>query len=198
MTFLGNHASKEDPLARVLLSSVVLHYAIFFILVGNPFLLRFDDSPEKYGVQKHFDVQLLALPGLGGQAFPSQQALALFPPEVESANGGKKGEGLNPEAFFDKPSQINEAPKASDMAAFNIDPPVNAVGQGDVLRIGSMQHEGKPPLIEKPLPLVTSKKPPLNMTGPADCMIKVVGMVCPNGDAKCITEYKAFCATLPK
>ncbi len=42
------------------------------------------------------------------------------------------------------------------------------------------------------------RKPPPNMTGPEDCMLKLVGMVCPNGDFDCIEAYKAFCAKLPE
>lgn len=41
-------------------------------------------------------------------------------------------------------------------------------------------------------------KPPPNMTGPEDCMLKLVGMVCPNGDFDCIEAYKAFCTRLPE
>jgi len=42
------------------------------------------------------------------------------------------------------------------------------------------------------------RKPPPNMTGPEDCMLKLVGMVCPNGDFDCIEAYKEFCAKLPE
>lgn len=199
MTFLDYHMAKDDPLARVLFYSVILHYVLFFIFFGNPFLLSIDKDLEDYGMQKVFDIDLLPFPGIDGQPFPSQEALGLFPPEVEgSGEGEAEGEGLNSEAFHNKPSEINEAPEISEMAAFNAPPPVNAVGGGDELRLGAVQYEGKTPLITEPPPLITSKKTPLNMTGPEDCMVKVVGMVCPNGDAKCIAEYKAFCATLPK
>jgi len=200
MTFLADHVSKEDPLARVLFYSVFLHYALFFIFFGNPFLLNLDDAPEDYGMQKGFDIQLLPLPGVDGEPFPNQQALGLFPREVARASRGEPdGKGLNPEAFYDKPSQITQAPKASEMSALNNPrPPVHVAGRGKALRLGPAQFEGKASLSEEPPPRVTSRKPPPNMTGPEDCMIKVVGMVCPNGDAKCIAEYKAFCATLPR
>lgn len=42
------------------------------------------------------------------------------------------------------------------------------------------------------------RKPPPNMTGPEDCMLKLVGMVCPNGDFDCIQAYKDFCTRLPE
>jgi len=57
-------------------------------------------------------------------------------------------------------------------------------------------------LIEQPLPPSAEKKKnrklPPNMTGPQDCMLKLVGMVCPNGDFECIEAYKSFCENLPK
>jgi hypothetical protein len=42
------------------------------------------------------------------------------------------------------------------------------------------------------------RKAPPNMTGPEDCMLKLVGMVCPNGDFDCIEAYKEFCTHLPE
>ncbi|MDC4224187.1 MAG: hypothetical protein MPW15_08155 [Candidatus Manganitrophus sp.] len=42
------------------------------------------------------------------------------------------------------------------------------------------------------------RKPPPNMTGPEDCMLKLVGMVCPGGDFDCIQAYKDFCTRLPE
>ncbi len=199
MTFLENHASKDDPFTPLLFYSVLLHYALFFIFFGNPFLLNFDDAPEDYGMKKGLHIELLDLPGTAGQTLlPKQQALGLFPAEVKKASGGKmRAEGLNPEAFHDKPSQITQAPTASNMAALKPGSPVNVIGQANVFHLGTAQYEGKPPPFEEP-PLITSKKPPSNMTGLEDCMIKVVGMVCPNADANCIAEYKAFCATLPR
>ncbi|VAX28751.1 hypothetical protein MNBD_NITROSPIRAE01-618 [hydrothermal vent metagenome] len=201
MAFLENHTSKDDPFTRVLFYSVLLHYALFFIFFGNPFLLNLDDTSEGYGMQQGLNIELLHLPGTEGEALlPKQQALGLFPPEVKKASGkDHSGQGLNAEAFHDKPSQITQAPARSDMAAFKPPSPVNAIGQGKVFRLGgAIQHEGLSLPIEEPPPLITSKKPPPNMTGLEDCMIKVVGMVCPNGDAKCIAEYKTFCATFPK
>lgn len=53
--------------------------------------------------------------------------------------------------------------------------------------------------IEPAPPTVTKKvvrKLPRNMTGPEDCMLKVVAMVCPNGDPECIAEYREFCMSL--
>ncbi|GEM_PF-2156377 len=201
MTFLSNHASNDDPLTRVLFYSIVLHYAAFFVFFGNPFLLiRFDKAPKNYGMQKEFDIQLLALPGTEGP-LPRQQALGLFPSEPKTESGGKekRGGGLNPHAFHNQPSELNEPPDPERLPELDTGTAVKAVGgDGEQLRIGSIQHEGKAPLNEDPPPLVTSKKLPPNMTGPEDCMIKVVGMVCPNADAKCIDEYKAFCASLPK
>jgi hypothetical protein len=46
------------------------------------------------------------------------------------------------------------------------------------------------------IPERTDSVLPPNVDGPEDCLLKVVGMVCPNGDAACIAAYKAFCASL--
>lgn len=42
------------------------------------------------------------------------------------------------------------------------------------------------------------RPPPKNMTGPQDCLLKVVAMVCPDADLQCLADYKAFCSTLPE
>lgn len=42
------------------------------------------------------------------------------------------------------------------------------------------------------------RKPPPNMTGPQDCMLKLIDKVCPNGDFQCIEAYKSFCENLPQ
>ncbi len=57
--------------------------------------------------------------------------------------------------------------------------------------------ESAAPLPPSP-PKKTTRKAPPNMTGPQDCMLKLVGMVCPNGDFQCIEAYMDFCSNLPK
>lgn len=56
-------------------------------------------------------------------------------------------------------------------------------------------------LVEANVPISSEKKkvrkPPPNMTGPQDCMLKLVGQVCPTGDFQCIEAYKDFCENLP-
>lgn len=175
MIFLENHTSKDNPLARVLFYSLALHVVLFFIFFGNPFLLHFDDTPEGYEMEKEFDIELLLLPGTDGQPFQIQ-ALGLFPPEVESR--GDAQVGLESEVL--------------EISALKPDSAVNTTSDGAQVQTGTIHTRTEPP------PLVTGRKLPHNMTGLEDCMIKVVGMVCPHGDAKCIMEYKAFCATLPK
>ncbi len=49
-----------------------------------------------------------------------------------------------------------------------------------------------------PAAQAVERKMPRNMTGPEDCLLKVVAMVCPDADLQCIVEYKAFCSTLPE
>jgi hypothetical protein len=48
-----------------------------------------------------------------------------------------------------------------------------------------------------PAPKKVVRKLPRNMTGPEDCLLKVVAMVCPEGDSQCIAEYQDFCLNLP-
>ncbi|HZR46653.1 MAG TPA: hypothetical protein VFA47_08120 [Candidatus Manganitrophaceae bacterium] len=50
----------------------------------------------------------------------------------------------------------------------------------------------------QPEPKKVTRKLPRNMTGPEDCLLKVVAMVCPAGDSQCISEYTDFCLNLPK
>lgn len=53
------------------------------------------------------------------------------------------------------------------------------------------------PPASTPAPQAAERKMPRNMTGPQDCMLKVVAMVCPDADLQCLAEYKAFCSALP-
>ncbi len=191
--FPRDSESREDPFSRVLFFSVLIHYAVFYLLIGNPFLLLLGDKSNRLNLEKHFNVQLLSLPK--GEN-PSQKALlGLFPPEV----GGEENS---------KPENLDVA---GAVAAHGQDEENSDPGRmPDMQRLNSEKNGGEerigPPVPKRedhraqadfPVPLVSSKRLPGNMTGPEDCMIKVVGMVCPNGDVACITEYKAFCATLP-
>ncbi len=219
MPFLHHHNSTDEHLSRVLLFSVMLHYVVFFILFGNPFLLILSDGPEGNESDKHFEVQLLSQPGLGttsgkvpvskddqslgkgglaglGQFPPKVEALGLFPQEV-SIEGSEAGTpegrhseqpGALPEPFEDDPTQMPDLKKELE----------HQTDGADDAKALALKRDGKALLLDEPPPLVTTKKPPPNMTGPEDCMIKVVGMVCPDGNAQCITAYKEFCASLPK
>ncbi len=42
-----------------------------------------------------------------------------------------------------------------------------------------------------------ARKRPARLTGPQDCLLKVVARVCPDADLRCMEEYAAFCQALP-
>lgn len=196
MPFLENHASQDEPFTRVFFYSVLLHYALFFIFFGNPFLLKFEDVPEGAGEDKIFDVHLSTFPGAVDNA-AKIESLGLFLPEVERGGGAAHENRLKPSTPEAGPSAFAQSDPSAvpDMEEKKRG---NVTGQGGGLNPAALKTEGKVFNPDQPVPLVTSQKLPPNMTGPEDCMIKVVGMVCPNGDAKCIEEYTAFCTSLPK
>ncbi|MBI3804314.1 MAG: hypothetical protein HY282_11200 [Nitrospirae bacterium] len=162
-----NPTGKEE-FPRVLFYSVVLHYLIFYLLFGNPFLLRFNRTGN--GAQTaELSVELLA------------------------------------------PSQIEKDPKAADTKPDPypiVFPPEEGSDEEDRIetkeaKVDPASEEGTnlvPAVV--PLPPSSEKKKehklPPNMTGPQDCMLKLVGMVCPNGDFGCIEAYKQFCENLPR
>ena len=75
-------------------------------------------------------------------------------------------------------------------------------GAGGERRDPPPEEEGillveSPPPAAPPLQETAKLKAPPGMTGPQDCLLKIVAMVCPNADLQCIAEYQAFCSTLP-
>jgi len=185
MPFLSHHALEEEPFSKVLFYSVFIHYMVFFALFGNPFLVLSPPKPGGSSQKKQFSVNLLSLPaGREGEdegSFRARhptmrvegEAPALEAPESEESRKGRPA-----------PSQeddLKPAPKPLHSEA------------------ALAPLETKP--TEKPS-VAAPKQPPLrmppSMTGPEDCMLKVVGMVCPNGEVGCIAAYRDFCATLPE
>ncbi|MFQ5588704.1 MAG: hypothetical protein ACE5F7_07675 [Nitrospiria bacterium] len=220
MVFRQPHDSKDEPLARVLFYSVMLHYVVFFILFGNPFLLMLDDTPEAPALDRRFEIQLFspsglsgvqtksgalddaALSGKGGVGLgpfpPKVEALGLFPQEV-SIDGERDGnpESRDSDGPGDVPVALDENEDPSRLPDFE-KKRVSETESDDFVNAAALKREGDALLTDAPIPVVTTRKPPPNMTGPEDCMIKVVGMVCPDGNAQCITAYREFCASLPK
>lgn len=219
MTSQHFHDSHDDPFARILFFSVFFHYLIFLILFGNPFLLNWEDGRMPPSLDRRFEVHLLNSPGTGdapmpgdptgirglkglgntpgegrGGRKPRKKALALFPQEVSV-------EEINNRTLKEQHAKAlglvqNKILAPSEIPDLNLGLTHQTLEQK--LSGATLIPQGKDWLPDDPLPLVTTKKPPPNMTGPADCMIKVVGMVCPNGDAKCILAYTEFCSTLPR
>ncbi len=217
MTSQRFHDSNDDPFARVLFFSVFLHYIIFLILFGNPFLLNWENGRNPPSLDRRFEVHLLNFPGMGdsrspgalsrekglkglgsspenGRHPPKIKMLGLFPQEVS-------GEEVKNRALKEQDAEaLGNAQRKTQNPSEIPDLKFGITNQTlkQKLKTATLNPEGKDLLSDEPLPMVTTKKPPPNMTGPADCMIKVVGMVCPNGDPKCIVAYTAFCASLPK
>lgn len=175
-----HHTAKED-LPRILLYSVMVHYIVFYYLFGNPFLVMINRGL-----------------GSGGPGFAGQQGL-----DVELLSPSQVGE--------DGPSAGEGAGRSTNTSAgkrnFPVFPPEEGADEDD--QIEARQTENADSLSEDGINLVegvgpvsppkkTKRKPPANMTGPEDCMLKLVGMVCPNGDFDCIEAYKEFCLKLPE
>ncbi len=208
---------KDDPIARVLFFSVILHYVVFFIVFGNPLLLILGDPVESAAPDKRFEVQLLSLPGIGGVSSDANlaeedgllgkggvNALGMFPPKVESL--GLFPQEVSIDGKMDGNSESRDSQQVgAPPVSLSDDPSRMPDFEKEIIRHrdeGSKQsvalkRDGTAMLTDEPIPLVTTKKLPPNMTGPEDCMIKVVSMVCPDGNAQCITAYKEFCASLP-
>lgn len=171
---LDLHPPAKEDLPRILLYSVMVHYIFFYYLFGNPFLVLINRGP-----------------GPGGPEFSSQG-----------------GSGLDVELLSPGDVEVEGERKgfSGGKRDFPVFPPEEGTDEEDRIaaamaeRADSLSEEGihfvegvAPPSLPKKI-----LKPPPNMTGPEDCMLKLVGMVCPNGDFDCIEAYKAFCTRLPE
>jgi len=185
MPFLTHRYLEEEPFSKVLFYSVLIHYLVFFALFGNPFFIL---PPPKQGKGQSapdhkFSVNLLSLPE-GGGGEDAGASLSLHPtkrldPSVFS--GASEGETKTKEEL------ASEAPKTAGSKA----PPLPSDADLPSLASGATEQAALP------LKKKRVRRMPPSMTGPEDCMLKVVGMVCPGGEVGCIAAYKDFCATLP-
>lgn len=166
--FFDRSVSRDEPLSRILFYSVMAHYVIFYFLFGNPFLLQFSRTGEA-AIDRKLDVELLS------------------PSQVE-AGGAKplKEDRSNFPAF--SPEDGSDDKDASVSSGQDAPVPLSEEGMKTVEKVEPSQ----------PAPKKITRKLPRNMTGPEDCLLKVVAMVCPAGDSQCITEYTDFCLNLPK
>jgi hypothetical protein len=174
-----NH-SVDEPFTKILFYSVVAHYVVFYFLFGNPFLISMNGG------------------GGGGGAGPDIDVELLSPSQVQT--GSEENPRILEGDFSDFPRN-----KERDFPAFppeeGSDEPVQASASGNadpasVSEEGIKTIETLEPVQPAP-PKKVARKLPRNMTGPEDCMLKVVAMVCPEGDAQCIAEYREFCTSLP-
>ncbi len=180
MRFSDRHSSGDELLPKVLFYSVLIHYAFLYLFFGNPFLiLNRDDGSEKQ--TQSFDIQLLNVPMNNGDV---NKALATRP--LKSDDVKESDKAATPITHTTERRQsvdLEEAVKIQSLVSEAEEPDKN-------------NKTLKPPQLA-PGKKAALKMPP-NMTGPEDCMLKLVGMVCPQGKVGCITAYRAFCASLPK
>ncbi|MFQ5543142.1 MAG: hypothetical protein ACE5FY_02175 [Nitrospiria bacterium] len=177
MFFRLDRISEESPLSKILFYSVVLHYIMLFALFGNPFFITFDQQPYKPASRNTFDVDLLTPPPPGASS--KKISARLFPRENLAVT----------ETLAVRKEQGNLT-KISTAATKDSQPSDERIT--DIAPLLPEQIPSKPIIPKR----VVRKLPP-NMTGPEDCLLKVVAMVCPNGEFDCITAYKDFCTTLP-
>lgn len=193
MRYAYHNASKEGDLSRILFYSVLLHYLVFYILFGNPFLIQKLPSGGT-SLDRFFDVQLLSPPEAVPPGAPKPEAVRLD--ETRSGTKVSTQETMTEEEFsrlFQVPEGFRKevagvAPKPLPLAKNVLNEGINVV---DTLTL-------PPEADQLVVPEKKVKDLPPNVNGPEDCLLKVVGMVCPNGDAACIADYKEFCASLPK
>ena len=92
-------------------------------------------------------------------------------------------------------------PSAAGRTGTAVFPPAPTTEQSDIPRTGQIQEEGRVQVVDSvgpvPPPPEARPKRPKNMSGPEDCLLKVVAMVCPAADLQCMADYRAFCASLP-
>lgn len=91
-------------------------------------------------------------------------------------------------------------PSALEQTGTAVFPPEPPAALPDTPRTGPIEEEGvqvvEAPGPEPPQPQ-TRRKSHKNMTGPEDCLLKVVAMICPAADLQCMADYQTFCASLP-
>ena len=165
---LNQSPSQEEPFSKILFYSVMAHYIVFYFLFGNPLLLL---TPRGGGPphEAGLDIQLFS---------PGQ----IEPGSGEEQRLGKKDfRAFLPEEGLDGPDEPESAEKVDPLPSSD-----------DAIKAVETVEPSPPPVAKK-----VARKLPRNMTGPEDCMMKVVAMVCPEGDAQCITEYREFCSNLP-
>jgi len=187
--FSDRHSSEDEQLPKVLFYSVLLHYTLVYLFFGNPFLLlNRDDEPP--GFTQNFEVKLLNFPTSsamnGSDENKALVARALdkdrFDPVTQATipttriSGRKESGDLENDEKVEVPNSERDT-KSEDGS------------QDPIKDLQSPQHVSERNL---------SPEMPPSMTGPEDCMLKLVGMVCPQGKVGCITAYTAFCASLPK
>ncbi len=202
MYFFDRQDTEEDPFSKVIFYSVLIHYGIFYLLFGNPFLLLNRDKNDT-STGQNIEVRLLSFP----QALEAVQKEGIpFPiPELGTDSSQEKLALSN--------NLLEKTHSAGGVVLTKIAPfkewkgNIDATGdseleKAEVLKADS-PHE-MPDLLEaadtaasNATKKVAQTLPP-SMTGPEDCLLKVVGMVCPGGDIECIVAYKEFCASLPE
>ncbi len=172
MLFSDRHDSGDELLPKVLFYSVLLHYALLYLFFGNPFLILIQDDVPLNSPQR-FEVKLLNFPMNGSDREKAPERLAL-----------SHDIARNTETDVIPTTRLSRKEQEENFSESAVD---------------QLEDQHKP---AKVLPLVTAKKtsPPMpsNMSGPEDCMLKVVGMVCPQGRVGCIKAYIAFCTSLSR
>lgn len=179
MHFSDRHSSEDGLLPKVLFYSVLLHYALVYLFFGNPFLLLNPDDRPAVSAQS-FEVKLLNFPKNLPINLPTNSAI-----NEETEKKALVARALRKEDFNQSPDATDSTRRISDETP-NTEKVEEALEQPQPLQASELATVKK----------VTVKMPP-NMTGPEDCMLKLVGMVCPQGKIGCITAYRDFCASLP-
>ncbi len=163
-------SDKDEPLSRILFYSVITHYVVFYFLFGNPFLILLNRGGGG-GTGQNLDVELLS---------PNQVNI---PSDGNGAETQRDFPAFPPEEGTDEGGEEPPAPEKADPAS---------PSEEGVKAVETVEPLPPPP------PKKVARKVPRNMTGPEDCMLKVVAMVCPDGDSQCIIEYREFCTNLPE
>lgn len=176
---LNRQYSDDEKLSRILFYSVVFHYIVFFLFFGNPFLILSEGGKGSGdGGGSNIDVQLLSSSQIG----PALSSTLSEPPPLSSSEA--EGSGVfDPKNF---PAFRPEEGTEEGTEEISSPPESPSTAEAGI----SMAGDAIPP--SKP----AARKMPKSMTGPEDCLLKVVGMVCPSGDAECLADYVAFCSTL--
>jgi len=189
MRYAYRRTSEEGELPRILFYSVLLHYVVFYIMFGNPFLVQKLPGTPSPG-SSIFDVQLSVPPPEPPAGGPKPE-----PVNRNISLGGSRSDMTEEEIsrLFQAPEGFREGKALGAVSRISV--AGNALSDG----ISFVDTLNPPPEAKQiSVPKNTIKDLPANVTGPEDCLLKVVGMVCPNGDAACIAAYKKFCASLAR